>query len=129
MGNKNGRYIYNLYLCRIPNGFSAIYYHTQSQHKYWTGGSDDSHQETSYQTNVNILLKDEILRENNISELGVSSSSNGISISVGNSLDRSLFIKNDYFCLRIKSGHSLNFNNNLINIGNYNFNLGIYIIS
>lgn len=129
LGYRNNGYIYNLYLCRIPNGFSAIYYHTQSQHKYWTGGSDDSHQETSYQTNVNILLKDEILRENNVSELGVSSSSNGISINIRNSLDRSFFIKNDYFCLRIKSGHSLNFNNNLINIGNYNFNLGIYIIS
>lgn len=129
LGYRDGGYNYNMYLGRIPENFTAIYYHTQSQHKYWTGGSDDSHQETSYQTNVNIVLRNEILQENNTSPLFITIGSfiGNQAFKIGGNLYKSLFIKDGFLCIKLKSNKSFP-NNNLYDVG-YNFDLGIYIIS
>lgn len=123
VGYDYNSYICNLYLCKVPKNFTGIYYHTQSQHRYWTGGHDDEHTETAYQTNVNIVLKNELPSEDNtkiISEVYSRRNSSNFG--------SSLFIKNGYLCMRYGFKNRPEVERNLVNVGN-NFSLGIYIIS
>lgn len=126
-----GGYIFNLYLCKVPNNFSGIYYHTRSQHSYWTGGHEDEHTETAYQTNVNILLKDEFIQEKDITSAFTQFYRIGLtrrSRSADNEINNTIFIKNGYICIRFYSQHVPDYDNNLFDTKN-NLNLGLYIIS
>ena len=125
-------YICNLYLCKVPKNFTGIYYHTQSQHTYLTGGHNDEHTEISYQINTNIILKDEFANENN-AEVFYYDRSGRISNRRNyetrtNMYERSMFIKNGYICIRYGFRNRPEVENNLVDVGR-NFNLGIYIIS
>ena len=94
---------YNFYekLYKLPNNFSGIYYHTTSQHSYRTGGHDNEHTEIAYQTNVNILLKEEIIQYTNNNDL-----KRWVRSRIGranNSYNIRFFIKDGYLCLVCQS--------------------------
>lgn len=119
----NGLYVCDLYLCKVPKSFSGIYYHTQTQYDYTTGRSDDSHTERAYQTNVNIILRSELADESNafvFDERRRRSDTNNI--------EKNIFIKDGYICMRYGFRNRPDVEHNLVHLGN-NFNFGIYIIS
>lgn len=117
----NGLYVCDLYLCKVPKSFSGIYYHTQTQHDYTTGGSDDSHTERAYQTNVNIVLRSELADESNAFVFNERRSDT-------NNIEKNIFIKDGYICMRYGFRNRPDVEHNLVHLGN-NFNFGIYIIS
>ena len=123
-------YICNLYLCKVPQNFTGIYYHTLSQHDYGRGGEDDFHYETAYQVNTNIVLKNELADENNARAIYPSYSSQGrwVYETNKNAIEASMFIKNGYICMRYGFRNRPEVERNLVDVGR-NFNLGIYIIS
>ena len=119
----NGLYVCDLYLCKVPKSFSGIYYHTQTQYDYTTGRSDDFHTERTYQTNVNIILRSELADESNafvFDERRRRSDTNNI--------EKNIFIKDGYICMRYGFRNRPDVEHNLVHLGN-NFNFGIYIIS
>lgn len=123
-------YICNLYLCKVPQNFTGIYYHTLSQHDYGRGGEDNFHYETAYQVNTNIVLKNELADENNARAIYPSYSSQGrwVYETNKNAIEASMFIKNGYICIRYGFRNRPEVERNLVDVGR-NFNLGIYIIS
>jgi len=123
-------YICNLYLCKVPQNFTGIYYHTLSQHNYSIGGEDDFHYETAYQVNTNIVLKNELADENNARAIYPSYSSQGrwVYETNKNAIEASMFIKNGYICMRYGFKNRPEVENNLVDVGR-NFDLRIYIIS
>ena len=123
VGYEYYAYKCNLYLCKVPKNFSGIYYHTQSQYTYTTGGHDNEHNEIARQTNVNIILKDELANENNVRLFREVASQRSV-----NDLGTSIFIKNGYLCIRYGFRYEPDINRKLADVGN-NFNLNAYIIS
>ena len=123
-------YICNLYLCKVPQNFTGIYYHTLSQHDYGRGGEDNFHYETAYQVNTNIVLKNELADENNARAIYPSYNSQGrwVYETNKNAIEASMFIKNGYICIRYGFRNRPEVERNLVDVGR-NFNLGIYIIS
>ena len=123
-------YICNLYLCKVPQNFTGIYYHTLSQHDYGRGGEDNFHYETAYQVNTNIVLKNELANENNARAIYPSYSSQGrwVYETNKNAIEASMFIKNGYICMRYGFRNRPEVENNLVDVGR-NFDLRIYIIS
>lgn len=123
-------YICNLYLCKVPQNFTGIYYHTLSQHKYGRGGKDNFHHETAYQVNTNIVLKNELADENNAIAIYSIYDSQGrwVYETNKNVIETSMFIKNGYICMRYGFKNRPDFENNLVDVGR-NFDLRIYIIS
>ena len=123
-------YICNLYLCKVPQNFTGIYYHTLSQHNYGRGGEDNFHYETAYQVNTNIVLKNELANENNARAIYPSYNSQGrwVYETNKNAIEASMFIKNGYICMRYGFRNRPEVERNLVDVGR-NFNLGIYIIS
>lgn len=123
-------YICNLYLCKVPQNFTGIYYHTLSQHNYGRGGEDNFHYETAYQVNTNIVLKNELADENNARAIYPSYSSQGqwVYKTNKNAIEASMFIKNGYICMRYGFQNRPEVERNLVDVGR-NFNLDIYIIS
>lgn len=123
-------YICNLYLCKVPQNFTGIYYHTLSQHNYGRGGEDNFHYETAYQINTNIVLKNELADENNARAIYPSYNSQGrwVYETNKNAIEASMFIKNGYICIRYGSKNRPEVERNLVDVGR-NFNLDIYIIS
>lgn len=123
-------YICNLYLCKVPQNFTGIYYHTLSQHDYGRGGEDNFHYETAYQVNTNIVLKNELANENNARAIYPSYNSQGrwVYETNKNAIEASMFIKNGYICMRYGFRNRPEVERNLVDVGR-NFNLGIYIIS
>ena len=118
-----GLYVCNLYLCKVPKSFSGIYYHTRTQHDYTTGRSDDSYTLRAYQTNVNIVLRSELANESNafvFDERQKQSNTNNI--------EKNIFIKDGYICMRYGFRDRPDVEHNLVHLGN-NFDFGIYIIS
>ena len=123
-------YICNLYLCKVPQNFTGIYYHTLSQHDYGRGGEDNFHYETAYQINTNIVLKNELANENNARAIYPSYNSQGrwIYETNKNAIEASMFIKNGYICMRYGFRNRPEVERNLVDVGR-NFDLRIYIIS
>lgn len=123
-------YICNLYLCKVPQNFTGIYYHTLSQHDYGRGGEDNFHYETAYQVNTNIVLKNELADENNARAIYSSYNSQGrwVYETNKNAIEASMFIKNGYICMRYGFKNRPEVERNLVDVGR-NFNLGVYIIS
>lgn len=123
-------YICNLYLCKVPQNFTGIYYHTLSQHNYRIGGEDNFHYETAYQVNTNIALKNELADENNARTiyLGYSSQGRWVYETNKNAIEASMFIKNGYICMRYGFKNRPEVENNLVDVGR-DFDLRIYIIS
>lgn len=123
-------YICNLYLCKVPQNFTGIYYHTLSQHNYGTGGEDNFHYETAYQVNTNIVLKNELADENNARAIypSYNSQARWVYETNKNAIEASMFIKNGYICIRYGFRNRPEVERNLVDVGR-NFNLGIYIIS
>ena len=123
-------YICNLYLCKVPQNFTGIYYHTLSQHNYGRGGEDNFHYETAYQVNTNIVLKNELADENNARAIYPSYSSQGrwVYETNKNEIEASMFIKNGYICIRYGFRNRPEVERNLVDVGR-NFDLRIYIIS
>ena len=123
-------YICNLYLCKVPQNFTGIYYHTLSQHNYGRGGEDNFHYETAYQVNTNIVLKNELADENNARAIYPSYNSQGrwVYETNKNAIEASMFIKNGYICIRYGFRNRPEVERNLVDVGR-NFNLDIYIIS
>ena len=123
-------YICNLYLCKVPQNFTGIYYHTLSQHDYGRGGEDNFHYETAYQVNTNIVLKNELADENNARAIYPSYSSQGrwVYETNKNAIEASMFIKNGYICMRYGFRNRPEVERNLVDVGR-NFDLRIYIIS
>lgn len=123
VGYEYYAYKCNLYLCKVPKNFSGIYYHTQSQYTYTAGGHDNEYTEIAYQTNVNIILKDELANENNVRLFREVANQKKY-----NDLGSSIFIKNGYLCIRYGFRYKPDINRKLADVGN-NFNLNAYIIS
>ena len=123
-------YICNLYLCKVPQNFTGIYYHTLSQHDYGRGGEDNFHYETAYQVNTNIVLKNELANENNARAIYPSYNSQGrwVYETNKNAIEASMFIKNGYICIRYGFRNRPEVERNLVDVGR-NFDLRIYIIS
>lgn len=123
-------YICNLYLCKVPQNFTGIYYHTLSQHDYGRGGEDNFHYETAYQVNTNIVLKNELADENNARAIYPSYNSQGrwVYETNKNAIEASMFIKNGYICIRYGFRNRPEVERNLVDVGR-NFDLRIYIIS
>lgn len=123
-------YICNLYLCKVPQNFTGIYYHTLSQHDYGRGGEDNFHYETAYQVNTNIVLKNELANENNARAIYPSYNSQGrwVYETNKNAIEASMFIKNGYICMRYGFQNRPEVERNLVDVGR-NFDLRIYIIS
>lgn len=123
-------YICNLYLCKVPQNFTGIYYHTLSQHDYGRGGEDNFHYETAYQVNTNIVLKNELANENNARAIYPSYNSQGrwVYETNKNAIEASMFIKNGYICMRYGFRNRPEVERNLVDVGR-NFDLGVYIIS
>lgn len=123
-------YICNLYLCKVPQNFTGIYYHTLSQHDYSRGGKNNFHYETAYQVNTNIVLKNELADENNARAIYPSYNNQGrwVYETNKNAIEASMFIKNGYICIRYGFRNRPEVERNLVDVGR-NFNLGIYIIS
>ena len=123
-------YICNLYLCKVPQNFTGIYYHTLSQHDYGRGGEDNFHYETAYQVNTNIVLKNELANENNARAIYPSYNSQGrwIYETNKNAIEAFMFIKNGYICMRYGFRNRPEVERNLVDVGR-NFDLRIYIIS
>lgn len=123
-------YICNFYLCKVPQNFTGIYYHTLSQHNYGRGGEDNFHYETAYQVNANIVLKNELANENNARVIYPSYNNQGrwVYETNKNAIEASMFIKNGYICIRYGFRNRPEVERNLVDVGK-NFDLGIYIIS
>lgn len=123
-------YICNLYLCKVPQNFTGIYYHTLSQHNYGRGGEDNFHYETAYQVNTNIVLKNELADENNARTIYPSYNSQGrwVYETNKNAIEASMFIKNGYICIRYGFRNQPEVERSLVDVGR-NFDLRIYIIS
>lgn len=123
-------YICNLYLCKVPQNFTGIYYHTLSQHDYGRGGEDNFHYETAYQVNTNIVLKNELADENNARAIypGYNSQGRWVYETNKNAVEASMFIKNGYICMRYGFRNRPEVERNLVDVGR-NFDLRIYIIS
>lgn len=123
-------YICNLYLCKVPQNFTGIYYHTLSQHDYGRGGENNFHYETAYQVNTNIVLKNELADENNARAIYPSYNNQGrwVYETNKNAIEASMFIKNGYICIRYGFRNRPEVERNLVDVGR-NFDLRIYIIS
>ena len=123
-------YICNLYLCKVPQNFTGIYYHTLSRYDYGKGGEDNFHYENAYQVNTNIVLKNELANENNARGLYPRHYKQGrwVYETNKNVIEASMFIKNGYICIRYGFRNRPEVERNLVDVGR-NFDLGIYIIS